>query len=75
MLRPSIAAITLRDAERRRVLGKIAYRPGEHTIEQLDAAVAEIPRMGLWLDTSAQTPGETVKEILTRRAEAVIADT
>lgn len=57
------------------MLGKIAYRPGEHTIEQLDAAVAEIPRMGLWLDTSAQTPGETVKEILTRRAEAVIADT
>ncbi len=72
VLRPSIAVVTSRDAERRRTLGKIAYRPGEHTIEQLDAAVRTTPRMGLWLDTSGQTPQQTVDEILARQAEASV---
>lgn len=67
VLRPSIAVVTSRDAERQRALGKIAYRPGEHTIEQLDAAVGETPRIGLWLDTSGQTPQQTVDEIIARR--------
>ena len=31
---------------------------------------AETPRIGLWLDTSDQTPDETVDEILSRRDEA-----
>jgi len=70
VLRPSIAVVTSRDAERQRALGKTAYRPGEHTIEQLDAAVGETPRIGLWLDTSDQTPEETVTEIVARQAEA-----
>ncbi len=72
VLRPSIAVVTSRDAERQRAVGKIAYRPGEHTIEQLDAAVGTTPRMGLWLDTSGQTPQQTVDEIIARRAEASI---
>lgn len=32
------------------------------------------PRLGLWLDTSAQTPRETVDEILSRRSEASVDD-
>lgn len=75
VLRPSIAVVTSRDAERQRTLGKVAYRPGEYTIEQLDAAVGTTPRLGLWLDTSGQTPQQTVDEILARQAEADIANT
>ncbi len=74
VLRPSIAVVNSRDAERQRTLGKIAYRPGDHTIEQLDAALGETPRIGLWLDSSGQTPAETVTEILTRKTEARIDD-
>ena len=51
----------------------MAYRPDGFTIAGLQAALDETPRAGLWLDTSAQTPGQTVSEILRRRAEAVIS--
>ncbi|WP_246842803.1 AAA family ATPase [Allokutzneria sp. NRRL B-24872] len=33
----------------------------------------QTPRLGLWLDTSEQTPEETVAEILARQAESLIA--
>ncbi|MGW5364084.1 phosphotransferase-like protein [Actinopolymorpha pittospori] len=40
-------------------------------VEDLDAAFRrETPRVGLWLDTSDQTPDETVTEILKRLPEA-----
>lgn len=37
------------------------------TIDQLDQGLrTQTPRLGLWLDTSDQTPGETTNEILQR---------
>lgn len=72
VLRPSIAVVTSRDAERQAALGKVAYRPGDHTIEQLDKVLGKTPRIGLWLDTSGQTPQQTVDEIMARRAEASV---
>ncbi|MGV9805543.1 hypothetical protein [Micromonospora chersina] len=40
---------------------------GDWPVADLDAEFrAGTPRIGLWLDTSAQTPGETVDEILAR---------
>lgn len=41
-------------------------------IEELDDALLETPRLGLWLDTSDQTPEETVDELLARLSEAAI---
>jgi hypothetical protein len=72
VLRPSIAIVRQRDDARRRALGKVAYRPGEMSIKQLDELLDTTPRIGLWLDSSDQTPRETVDEILTRRDEAVL---
>jgi cytidylate kinase len=54
-------------ASREAVRSKAAYRDGAATITALDAALRDdTPRMGLWLDTSAQSPGETVDEIILR---------
>jgi chloramphenicol 3-O-phosphotransferase len=61
VLAPQPAAIAAREAAR----GKAAY--GTWTIGQLDDVLRNhTPRLGLWLDTSAQTPAETVDEILSR---------
>lgn len=70
VLRPSVDVVAAREAERMRRIGKVAYRPGGHTIEELDRALAATPRVGLWLDTSGQTPEHTVSEILLRRDQA-----
>lgn len=73
VLRPSVAAVESRDAERRRLTRKVAYR-GDFTVAKNDEALATTPSgLGLWLDTSAQTPEETVVELLARRDEAVVA--
>ena len=74
VLRPSAAVVWQREQRRREAIGKVAYRPGEFTFEDLDGYLAETPPIGLWLDTSAMTPAETVGEILHRRPEAVITD-
>jgi hypothetical protein len=34
--------------------------------------VEETPRLGLWLDSSAQSPDETVDAILARRCESLV---
>jgi chloramphenicol 3-O-phosphotransferase len=70
VLAPRAAAIADREESR----GKTAYGPW--AIEQLDTVLRhETPRLGLWLDTSSQTPAETADEILTRAwAEARIPD-
>ncbi|MGW4634587.1 AAA family ATPase [Nocardia sp. NPDC004415] len=61
VLAPSPAVIAAREAAR----GKAAY--DEWTVEALDAGLRDhTPRLGLWLDTSEQTPEQTVEEILTR---------
>ena len=50
---------------------KVAYREGAVTIDALDRALKhDTPRVGLWLDTSDQTPGQTVDEIVERSHEA-----
>jgi len=54
-------------AEREAARAKVAYRDGHHTIEELcEVLRSETPRLGLWLDTSKQTPEETVDEIIRR---------
>ncbi|MGP4017393.1 AAA family ATPase [Saccharopolyspora sp. 5N708] len=68
VLAPAPEAIAAREAGR----GKTAY--DEWAIAELDEVLRkETPRLGLWLDTSEQTPEQTVDEIL-RRAwpEAVV---
>jgi chloramphenicol 3-O-phosphotransferase len=70
VLRPSVEVIERREAARTTATGKVAYRPGEFTIDDLDDAVAQTSRIGLWLDTSLQTPDDTVTEIVSRSAEA-----
>ena len=65
MLLPSREAIERREAERT----KKGYDPW--TVAQLDDALRNrTPSIGLWLDSSDQTPGETVDEILSRVDEA-----
>jgi chloramphenicol 3-O-phosphotransferase len=69
VLAPDRDTIATRERER----GKTAY--GVWQITQLDEALRErTPRIGLWLDTSGQTPDQTVAEILERaRTEAAMA--
>lgn len=70
VLRPSVAVVAQRDAERQERTGKVAYRDG-FTPAVNDEHVASTPRgLGLWLDTSEQSPEATVDEILACAAEA-----
>jgi chloramphenicol 3-O-phosphotransferase len=59
MLTPSLE--TVRDRERQR--GTELWREWEWLTESVERTT---PRVGLWLDTSAQTPEETVDEIMRR---------
>jgi hypothetical protein len=72
VLRPTVAVVHERDKARRATIGKGAYRQGEVSIQELDELLQGTPKLGLWLDTSAQTPSETVQEILERRLEAIV---
>jgi hypothetical protein len=74
VLRPSLAVVRQREEQRHAVTGKVAYRPGELTPEGLDLQLGQTPRAGLWLDTSALTPEQTVSLILARHAEARVDD-
>ena len=72
VLRPSVAVVTARDEARRLATGRVAYR-GDFTPQVNDFHLSTTPRHlgGLWLDTSDQTPSETVAEILSRARESV----
>lgn len=73
VLRPRVEVVAARDAERRQRTGKVAYR-GDFTPAVNDDHLATTrDDLGLWLDTSTQTPAETVAEILARADEARIA--
>ena len=73
VLRPRVDVIEERDAPRQRTSGKIAYR-GAFTPTLNDEHVATTRRdLGLWVDSSSQSPDETVNEILRRAHEAVIS--
>ena len=66
VLAPSAETVGRREAGR----AKSGY--GEWTPEMLDADLrADTPRIGLWLDTSDQTPAQTVDEIISRLDEAL----
>ena len=67
VLAPRVDVVAAREGAR----PKTAYR-GDVTPENLDEAMRETPRIGLWLDTSDQTPEETVEEILRRRDESLV---
>ena len=61
VLVPTVEAVSAREASRE----TSGYE--RWSIQQLhDAFVNETPRTGLWLDSSEQTPEETVEDILTR---------
>jgi chloramphenicol 3-O-phosphotransferase len=61
VLAPRPEAVAAREAAR----GKNAY--GRWTIDFLDNGLrTETPHLGLWLDTSDQTPDQTVAEVLNR---------
>lgn len=61
VLAPDVESVLAREAAR----AKNAYR--EWTVNLLDHGLRnDTPRLGLWLDTSTQTPEETVAEILDR---------
>ncbi|USQ80988.1 AAA family ATPase [Ornithinimicrobium faecis] len=65
VLAPSAAAVMERDAQRREQRGKVAYQPGDESIELLDQALrTSTPRIGHWLDTSDLSLEGTVAEIL-----------
>ena len=70
VLAPGVEAVASREAGR---AGR-AYGAGRWEVAGLDAILrTETPRLGLWLDTSDQTPEETVDTILDRAAEARVA--
>ena len=72
VLRPSVATLVTRHEDRRRENGKVAYGAG-YTAADNDADLAQTPTdLGLWVDTSAQTPQETVREILARAHDAMV---
>jgi cytidylate kinase len=72
VLRPSITVVRQRERQRNDAIGKVAYRPGWFSPEDLDGFLAETPRIGLWLDTSGLTAEQTIRQILDRREEAVV---
>ncbi|KAA0930448.1 AAA family ATPase [Streptomyces apricus] len=65
VLAPDPRVVAQREAGR----AKTGY--GAWTVEQLDAGLrADTPRIGLWLDTSGQTPAQTVDAILAAPGQA-----
>jgi predicted kinase len=67
VLAPRADVVQAREDARRLASGKTAYKPGDQSVAQLDAAFRlETPRIGLWLDTSQLTVPDTVDEILAR---------
>jgi len=72
VLRPSIEIVERRDAERQRLIGKVAYRDGFTPVLNDELVASTRREFGLRLDTSAQTPEASVDEILARRREAMV---
>jgi len=67
VLAPSPEVVMRREAGRE----KVAYRGEPNGVEALDLALRrETPRVGLWIDSSRQTPEETVEVILREAPDA-----
>jgi predicted kinase len=58
VLAPRPEVVAAREAAR----AKTGY--GEWTVAALQASLDETPRIGHWIDNSAQTPAETVRQII-----------
>jgi len=72
VLRPTIETLERREAARSQATGKVAYTDA-FTPAINDAHVNECdPSVGLWLDTTAQSPEATVAQILDRASEALV---
>jgi chloramphenicol 3-O-phosphotransferase len=73
VLAPDPAVVAARDRMRQRERGKTGY--DDWQVAQLDRGLREgTPRIGLWLDTSTQTPDETVADILRRAWTQAVVD-
>ena len=71
VLCPRLEVVAAREAART----KTGYRPGGFSVEDLHRAlVEETPKLGLWLDSSEQTPDESVDAILAQADVARIDD-
>lgn len=68
VLTPSYPVIAERDRQR----SKTGYGAG-WTPERLGMALSEMPRLGLWLDTSDETVVQTVDRILGHSSAAIVA--
>ncbi|MGI9608648.1 MAG: AAA family ATPase [Acidimicrobiales bacterium] len=67
VLSPSAAEVARREAERKKT-GYGAFSP-----QQLDAVLrGQTPRLGLWIDSSYQSPAETVDTILSGTEAALV---
>lgn len=68
MLAPDVSTVMRREAERTKTgYGELwSIRDFDHKVR------TETPKIGLWLDSSQQTPDETVDEIIRRLPEAGI---
>jgi cytidylate kinase len=66
VLAPSTQAVADREAAR----DKVGYHAAGHDIAGLDQVLrTSTPQTGLWLDSSTQTPEETVDEVVARAWE------
>jgi ABC-type proline/glycine betaine transport system ATPase subunit len=70
VLRPTVRTVEARDAERQSTRGKIAYRGGFTPTINDQHVSSTRSDVGLWLDSSDQSPEETVDEIIRRADEA-----
>jgi predicted kinase len=69
VLAPAPEAVAVREAAR----AKTGY--GSWTVGRLDHVLRdETPRLGLWIDTSDQTPDQTVDAVLGALKDALIAE-
>ena len=72
VLDPSADVVAERDAARVAGTGKVAYTDG-FTPKVNVSNLRSTPRdLGLWIDTSALSPEETVAQMLERHTEALV---
>ena len=72
VLRPRVDVVESRDAERRRTIGKVAYRDGYTPAINDQHVCSTRTDLGLWLDTSDQSPEQTIQVILARADDAAV---
>lgn len=75
VLAPRSDVVRDRDTERRRRLGKVAYKPGDQDVTDLDTVLrTRTPRLGLWIDSSGLTVEQTTDQILRHLDSHAVVD-